>query len=219
VLGDPREARLDPREKRRVAVHEAGHAVVAYYSSDSEPLHRVSILPRGMALGVTQQTPAADRHLMTEAELRARLRVLMGGHCAERTVFADVSTGAENDLKEATRIASKMVANYGMSKTLGPAYYEHQSEHPFLGQRMGTDGGTSDATVFAIEREARGVLATALSDARDLLTTHRGTLDRLVLALLERETLEQHELLEVLAAPLDETSGQQAVSVAVAPAA
>jgi cell division protease FtsH len=86
-----------PRTRR------AGHAVVAYYSSDSEPLHRVSILPRGMALGVTQQTPAADRHLMTEAELRARLRVLMGGHCAERTVFADVSTGAENDLKEARR--------------------------------------------------------------------------------------------------------------------
>jgi len=202
VLGDPSEARLDPREKRRVAVHEAGHAVVACFSSDSEPLNRVSIIPRGMALGVTQQTPAADRHLMTEAELRARLRVLMGGHSAERMVLADVSTGAENDLKEATRIASKMVANYGMSKTLGPAYYEHQSEHPFLGQRMATDGGTSDATVFAIEREAREVLTTALSEAQDLLATHRDSLDRLVAALLERETLEQHELMEVLEPPV-----------------
>jgi len=169
---------------------------------------------------VTQQTPAADRHLLTELELRARLRVLMGGHSAERMVFANASTGAENDLKEATRIASKMVANYGMSKTLGPAYYEHQSEHPFLGQRIaGADGATSDATVFAIEREAREVLTTALSEARDLLTTHRGRLDRLVEALLERETLEQHELMEAFEAPLDGAAGQRSVDVAIAPAA
>lgn len=147
------------------------------------------------------------------------MRVLMGGHSAERMVLSNVSTGAENDLKEATRIASKMVANYGMSKTLGPAYYEHRSEHPFLGQRMGTDGGTSDATVFAIEREARDVLTTALSEARDLLTTHRRSLERLVEALLERETLEQHELMEALEGPLDEAAGQPASDVAVAPAA
>jgi len=198
VLGDPREGRLDAREKVRVAVHEAGHAVVAYYSTDSEPLERVSILPRGMALGVTQQTPAADRHLLTEPELRARLRVLMGGHSAERLVLGSASTGAENDLKEATRIASKMVANYGMSKSLGPAYYEHQSEHPFLGQRIGTDAGASDATVSAIEREARDVLTAAVGEARELLTLHRSALDRLVEALIERETLEQRDLVGLL---------------------
>lgn len=198
VLGDPRDARLDPTEKRRVAVHEAGHAVVAHFSSDCEPLRRVSILPRGMALGVTQQTPAADRHLMTEPELLARLRVLMGGHAAERLVLGHVSTGAENDLKEATSLASRMVAHFGMSKTLGPAYYEHQSEHPFLGMRIGSDGGTSDATVSAIEREARDVLATALREAGELLKHHKRALERLVGLLLEQETLEQRELFEAL---------------------
>ncbi len=203
VLGDPREGRLAAAEKKRVAVHEAGHAIVAYHSSHTEPLERVSILPRGMALGVTEQTPAADRHLLTEPELRARLRVLMGGHAAERLVLGSVSTGAENDLKEATRIASKMVANYGMSKSLGPAFYEHQSEHPFLGQRIGTNASQSDATVSAIEREARDALASALSEARELLTTHRDALERLVEALLERETLGARELAVLLELPLE----------------
>jgi len=198
VLGDPREGRLDAREKARVAVHEAGHAVVAYYSTECEPLARVSILPRGMTLGVTQQTPAADRHLMTEPELRARLRVLMGGHSAERLLLGSASSGAENDLKEATRIASKMVANYGMSKSLGPAYYEHQSEHPFLGQRIGTDAGASAATLSAIECEARDCLTAAAAEARELLTLHRGALERLVEALLERETLEERDLVGLL---------------------
>jgi hypothetical protein len=111
VLGDPREAKLDVEEKRRVAIHEAGHAVVAAFSPEAEPPHRVSIIPRGMALGVTQQSPSADRHLMVEAELESRLRVLMGGQAAERLVLATISTGAKSDLKEATRLASRMVAH------------------------------------------------------------------------------------------------------------
>ena len=120
MLGDPREAKLDAKEKRRVAVHESGHAVVARFSPDAEPLHRVTIIPRGMALGVTQQSPGEDRHLMTQAELESRLRVLMGGYASERLVLGSISTGAENDLKEATRLASHMVAHYGMSERLGP---------------------------------------------------------------------------------------------------
>ena len=127
VLGDLRESKLDAKEKRRVAVHESGHAVVARFSPDAEPLHRVTIIPRGMALGVTQQSPGEDRHLMAEAELESRLRVLMGGYAAERIVLGSVSTGAENDLKEATRLATQMVANYGMSERLGPVYYEHEA--------------------------------------------------------------------------------------------
>ena len=169
VLGDPREAKLDAKEKRRVAVHEAGHAVVAAFSPDAEPLHRVSIIPRGMALGVTQQSPGADRHLMAQAELESRLRVLMGGYAAERLVLASISTGAENDLKEATRLASRMVAHYGMSERLGPVYYDHDAEHPFLGQRIATEGGTSPATTNAIEEEARRLLRRALDEAGELL--------------------------------------------------
>ncbi len=198
VLGDPRETKLDPEEKRRVAVHEAGHAVAAHFSPHADPLHRVSILPRGMALGVTQSTPGPDRHIMTRPELESRLRYMMGGYAAERIVLGDVSSGAENDLQRATDMAFKMVAHYGMSERLGPVFHEHKTEHPFLGQKVATDGGTSDATVHAIEEETRGILTRAVEQAEQLLATHRDRLDRLVDALLERETLEKVELLGLL---------------------
>lgn len=198
VLGDLRESKLDAKEKHRVAVHEAGHAIVTHHAEHAEPLHRISIIPRGMALGVTQQTPAADRHIMTQPELEARLRVLMGGYAAERVVLGDISTGAESDLKEATKLATKMVANYGMSLLLGAVYYDHQAEHAFLGQRIATESGVSDATTHSIEAEARTVLAAALDGARSVVAEHRGELDRLVSALLEQETLEQADLLRVL---------------------
>lgn len=197
VLGDPREAKLDPEEKARVAAHEAGHAIVALFSADAEPVHRVSIIPRGMSLGVTQQTPNGDRHLMTEPQLLARLSVLMGGYAAERLVLGNVSSGAENDLKEATQIASKMVAHYGMSEKLGPTYYEHQSEHPFLGQRIALEGGASDATTQAIESEARALLTQATSRATQTINEHRATLDRVVATLLKNETVERDELLSL----------------------
>ncbi len=198
VLGDLRESKLDPKEKQRVAIHEAGHAIVTHDSPHAEPLHRVSIIPRGMALGVTQQTPAADRHIMTQPELEARLQVLMGGYAAERIVLGDVSTGAENDLKEATKLATKMVANYGMSKKLGAVYYDHEAEHAFLGHRVATESGTSDATTFAIEAEARETLTAALAGASAAIERKRAELDRLVSALLERESLEQKDLVPIL---------------------
>jgi cell division protease FtsH len=198
VLGDPSEAMLNPKEKRRVAIHEAGHALATNFAVDSEPLHRVSILPRGVALGVTQQTSGGDRHVRTQPELEARLRVLMGGYAAEKLVLGSVSTGAENDLKEAMRLASSMVAHYGMGKVMGPAYYEHHSEHPFLGQRVATDSGASEATLHAIEAEARELLAAALVQATRLLTEHRRILDELVEALMAKETLEKSELTAIL---------------------
>src|SRR5262249_33941398 len=157
----PREAKLRPVEKKRVAVHESGHAVIAWSTPEAEPLNRVSILPRGMALGATQQVAPEDRHLHTRAELDARLVVLLGGYAAERIVLGETSTGAENDLGEATRLASKMVAHYGMSEALGPVRYDIQEDHAFLGQRIATESGTSDATVHTIETEARGLLGRA----------------------------------------------------------
>jgi cell division protease FtsH len=201
VLGDPREAKLDPKEKRRVAVHESGHAVVARFSPEAEPLHRVTIIPRGMALGATQQSPGADRHLMAQAELESRLRVLMGGYASERLILGSISTGAENDLKEATRLASHMMAHYGMSERLGPVYYDHEAEHPFLGQRMGTESGTSSSTITVIEEEARRILRRALDEATAKLTERRELLDRLVIALLEHETLERDDLGKILGPP------------------
>jgi cell division protease FtsH len=203
VLGDPREAKLQPEEKRRVAVHESGHAVTARYSGEAEPLERVTIIPRGLALGVTQQSPIEDRHLATEPQLESRLQVLMGGYAAERLVFGSVSSGAENDLKEATKLATSMVAHFGMSKALGPVYYERDAEHPFLGQKIAVEGGLSDATLRAIEEEARQLLARALAGATRVITEHRERLAALEAALLDHETIERAEL-ETLLGPRPE---------------
>jgi cell division protease FtsH len=197
VLGDPRDTKLDTKEKNRVAIHESGHALVARYSSETDPPNRVSIIPRGMALGVTQQSPSMDRHIMAQGELEARLRVLMAGYAAERLVLGSISTGAENDLKEATRLATHMVAHYGMSPRLGPVYYDHDAEHAFLGQRMATESGTSPATISVIEEEARQILGRALSEATDVVTRQRGQFDILVSSLLEHESLEREDLAKI----------------------
>ena len=194
VLGDPREAKLDQGERQRVAVHESGHAVTAFFEPFAEPPARVSIIPRGMALGVTQQTPGVDRHLLAQPELEARLRVLMGGYAAESLVLGTISSGASDDLRKATEIAFEMVGHYGMSERVGPVYHEHRTSNPFLGQQLALEGGTSDATVFAIEEETRRMLGEALRATRELLTTHRTALDDLVVALLDHETLEKDDL-------------------------
>jgi cell division protease FtsH len=201
ILGDPRETKLDAAERVRVAVHESGHAVVAQFTEEADPPHRISIIPRGMSLGATQQRPGPDRHLIPESQLEARLRVFMGGYAAERLVLGSVSTGAENDLREATRLASRMVACFGMSERLGPVYYEHETEHPFLGQRVALDTGASAATAAAIEEEARKILAEALAAASQLLENHRAQLDHLVSVLLEKESLEKDEIGFVLGHP------------------
>jgi cell division protease FtsH len=198
VLGDPREAKLHPEEKRRVAVHESGHAVAAHFGLHSEPLRRVSILPRGMALGVTQQSPPEDRHIQTQPELESRLAVLLGGFAAERVVLGNVSSGSANDLKQATEIAFKMVAHFGMSDKVGPVFHEHKVDHPFLGQRLATDGGTSDMTVRQIEDEVRQLIVSAQREAERRVKDHRVELDSLVDALLTRETLEPDALEKLL---------------------
>jgi cell division protease FtsH len=202
VLGDPSEAKLGEAEKRRVAVHESGHAIVAHFTPEAELLDRVSVLPRGMALGVTQQTPAQDRHVLTQPEIAARLGVLMGGYAAERLVLGDGSSGAEDDLKKATELAFKMVAHYGMSERIGPTYIEHRTEHPFLGQVLGSEGSTSDATVRLVEQETAQLLSHAVEVATAMLHAHRAALDRLIARLLVHETMEREELIALLDSPL-----------------
>jgi cell division protease FtsH len=198
VLGDPRETKLDRIERERVAVHESGHAVTASFEPFAQPPARVSIIPRGMALGATQQTPGADRHLLAQPELEARLRVLMGGYAAESLVLGTISSGASDDLRKATEIAFEMVGHYGMSERLGPVFYEHRTSNPFLGQHLALEGNTSDATVHVIELETGKILSEALRATRELLTAHRPVLDGLVAALLEHETLEKDDLARYL---------------------
>lgn len=198
VLGDARDALLDPEERRRVATHESGHALVAHFTPEADPLRRVSILPRGMSLGATQQWATMDRHIVTAPELTAKLRVLMGGYAAEALVYGSVSSGSEQDLRQATDFAFRMVAHYGMSELVGPMFHEQRAEHPFLGQRLATEQRLSDETAHEVEREARRILTEALDGARHMLGARLATLHALVRELLEHETLEQAELERLL---------------------
>jgi cell division protease FtsH len=201
TLGDPSEVLLSPEERERVAAHESGHAIVAMYTEHAEPLRRVSILPRGFALGATQQLLEDDRHIATSDELHAKLRVLLGGYACEELLYKNVSSGSENDLREATKLAFRMVAHFGMSPQIGPAFHELRVEHPFLGQKLASDAGVSDATMHTIEEEARRTLAEASEAAARTLAEHRAELSRLIQALLRQETLEKDEVDRILAAP------------------
>ncbi len=198
VLGELRETTLSPAERQRVAVHESGHTVVARFTPGAEPPERVTIIPRGMALGVTQQVSGGDRYTITQSELEARLRVLMGGYAAESVVFGDVSSGAQDDLKKATHLAFEMVAHFGMSERVGPVFHEHRTEDPFLGRTVAVEGATSDATVYLIEEETRRILTEALDEARRCIGSNRAAFDGLAAALLERETLEKAEIARLL---------------------
>jgi cell division protease FtsH len=189
----------------------SGHALLAHHTTHAEPLERVSILPRGMSLGATHQTPASDKHIMTQRQLEARLQVLMGGYAAESIVFGTPSSGAENDLKRATELAFKMVAHFGMSESVGPVFYEHRQEHPFLGQTLAADGATSDATVHMIEQEARTVLVQAQRQAKHTIGEHREAFDRLVSRLLSAESMDRRALEEVLG-PLPARASDRALS-------
>jgi cell division protease FtsH len=165
-----------------------------------------------MALGVTQQTPGADRNIMTQPEMESRLGVLMGGYSAERAVLGDVSSGAENDLKQASELAFKMVAHFGMSEKLGPVFHEHKVEHPFLGSSVTSDSGTSQVTLHLIEEEARRILTNAQKAAETLIRENRDVLDRLVEGLLEKETLENDELTLALGRPKAQAGPRRAAN-------
>ena len=204
VLGDPREVKLDPEEKKRVAIHEAGHAVVAHFNKHSQPLERVTIIPRGMALGVTMQRPLNDRYIKTKPELEAELRVLMGGYAAEQLLTGQTSSGAANDLKRAAETAFQMVAHYGMSEKLGPIYVEHQTDHPFLGRKFATDSGTSDGTLAEVEMEARKFIRAAEEHAKSCISARIDAHKRLTDALLEDETVEREQLVVLLGEPASE---------------
>jgi cell division protease FtsH len=183
---------INPEERRRVAYHELGHALVAIASPHADPVHRVSIVPRGVAaLGVTQQLPADDRYLIAQPELEDRLAVMMGGRAAERVVFGDLSSGAANDLQQATALARRMVEEFGMSSKVGPVTISTSST--FLEQN-GQLQARSPQLIAEAEEEMKALLQGADERATSILNERRGALDRLADILLERETIEGAEL-------------------------
>jgi cell division protease FtsH len=199
MMGQRRESLvLSEREKQLTAYHEAGHAVTATVLPTADPIHKVTILPIGMALGVTQQLPAEERHSYDQTYLEERLIVFMGGRMAEELVFGVVSTGATNDLVSATELARKMVREWGMSDRIGPMAWGSQGM-VFLGEDLMHTRDYSDETARVIDEEVEKVLRGMENRCRDLLVEHRNALDLVARALLEHETIDGAEVSRLIA--------------------
>lgn len=200
VAGSERRTRaMNPWEKQTVAVHEAGHALVASLLPGTDPVHKVTIVPRGRALGYTIQRPIEDRYLLSQAELRARLAVMLGGRAAEALTLNEISTGAADDLARATDLARRMVTEFGMSPALGPVRLTSDPQAAFLGAQFGLDSRVSQETAGQVDAETRRLVEEALSRASELLVLHRITLDRLAERLCDQETVNGSDVTAMLA--------------------
>jgi cell division protease FtsH len=197
LLGDVRPLLLNDHDRRVVAYHEAGHALVAWLTPGADPVHKVSIIPRGRALGVTEQLPGDDHYNYSREYLLARLLVLLSGRTSEEVVLGDMTTGAENDLVEATRLARRMVTRWGMG-SLGPVAYQADEQQPFLGYELTQGRDFSETTAARVDQDIQQLLQERHETARHLLTGARDKLDDLVEALLHEETIDQDELARIL---------------------
>jgi cell division protease FtsH len=184
---------LSDEEKRNTAYHEAGHALVAAMTPGTDPLHKVTIIPRGMALGLTMQLPIDDKHTYTKTYLEGTLTVLMGGRTAEEIFLGHITTGAGNDIERATEIARKMVCDWGMS-SLGPLAFGKKEEAIFLGREIAQHRDYSEDTAIHIDQEVHRIVTTAYNNAHGLLDNNKETLERIAQALLDREVLDAGEL-------------------------
>lgn len=198
LLGEARDAGLSDEERHIVAYHESGHALLAYLLPKADPLEKVTVIPRANSLGATAQTPDEDRYNFGEAYLRDRIAVMFGGRLAESIVFNELSNGAENDLKQATQLARRMVAHWGMSKRIGPAAFPQNEDHVFLGKEVAQGREHSEATATIIDEEIQALLKDIEAYGRELLEENRERLDALAQALEERETLEVEKIAEIL---------------------
>jgi cell division protease FtsH len=198
LIGPKREEVLSPDDKRRTAYHEAGHALCAWLTPKADPIFKLTIIPRGRSLGMTRFRPDEERLDYTQQQLMARLIVAMGGRAADRLVFNEATSGANQDLKEATRIARLMVTQFGMSDRIGPVAYRIGEEHIFLGKEIQEPRDFSEGTAGVIDDEVRRILREADDHAYNLLKDHRHLMERLVEALMQREELLREEIDEIL---------------------
>ncbi len=192
--GERKNTVMSAAEQRNTAVHESGHALVARLIPGTDPVHKVTIIPRGRALGLTQQLPTEDKYSMNIDAVLSTIAVLMGGRAAEETVFGTYTTGAGNDIERATELARKMICEWGMSKKLGPVSFGKQNDQVFLGRDMNTRGDYSEQTAIEIDREIRDIIAQQYERCMTLLADNRDALDRMSEALLEYETLDGAEV-------------------------
>ena len=184
---------LSDEEKKVTAFHEAGHALVAMKMPHSDPVHKVTIIPRGMALGVTMQLPIDDKHNYTKEYLETNIAILMGGRLAEEIFLSQMSTGAGNDIERATELARKMVCEWGMS-SLGPLTFGKKEEQIFLGREIAQHRDYSEDTAIKIDQEVRRLVDSGYNTAKGLLSENRDVLNRIAVALLDREVLDANEI-------------------------
>ncbi len=197
ILGGARTLLLSEEDRKVIAYHEGGHTIVAWFTREADPVIKVTIIPRGRALGVTEQLPAKDQYNLSKSYLLARLAVMLGGRTAEEVVFNEITTGAENDLVEATKLARRMVTRWGMSE-LGLVAFQTDEEQPFLGYELATGRDYSEATAARIDKAIQSLLDDRHRYATQLIHQHRDKLDALAQALLERETIDAAELEKIL---------------------
>ena len=199
VAGPERRSRIISEHERKVlAQHEVGHAVLAELLPKADPVHKVSILQRGMALGYTLQLPTEDRYIMSRSELLDRITVYLGGRVSEELAFQEISTGAADDLKKATDLARRMVTDFGMSETLGPVSLGRKSEQPFLGRDLMEDRNYSEQVASAIDKELSTIIEDCYERAKSLLTEHTDEVRQVVAVVLEREALSGDEVRAIM---------------------
>ncbi len=203
VVGTEKKSRvMSEKEKKLTAYHEAGHAVASYYCKTQDPVHQISIIPRGMAGGYTMHLPTEDRSYRSRNEMKEELVVLLGGRVAEALVLDDISTGASNDIERATKIARDMVTKYGMSERLGPITYGTDDSTPFLGREMGHLSNYSEETASEIDEEIQNIITVAYKETERILSEHIDELHRLAGVLFEREKLDNDEFVQVMTGTL-----------------
>jgi cell division protease FtsH len=198
LMGAERKLFLNEEERRVTAIHEAGHTLVARLTPGSDPIHKVTIIPRGQALGVTQQLPEDDRYHYRRSYLLARVAVALGGRAAEQAIFGEVSTGAQNDLQQVSDLVEKMVCQWGMSERIGPQSFSRGAEHPFLGRKLAVDKTFSEQTAWLIDQEIEKIVKQEEARANALVAGHRPALEALAAALLEEEVLDRERVDRIL---------------------
>jgi cell division protease FtsH len=201
VMAGPqrKSAILSESERKIIAYHEGGHALVGHAMAHSDPVHKITIIPRGRALGYTQALPTEDKFLVTRAEMSDQLAMLLGGRTAEELIFHEPTSGAADDIDKATKIARNMVTEYGMSERLGARKFGAGDSEPFLGREMGHSRDYSEEIASSIDEEIRRLIESAHDEAWDVLNEYRDVLDNLVLQLLDKETLSRKAVLEIFA--------------------
>lgn len=213
VVGTEKKSRvMSEKEKKLTAYHEAGHAIATYYCKTQDPVHQISIIPRGMAGGYTMHLPTEDRTYRSRDEMREELVVLLGGRVAEALVLDDISTGASNDIERATKIARAMVTKYGMSDKLGPITYGTDDSNPFLGKEMGHISNYSEQTASEIDEEIQSIISTAYEKTEKILQEHIDELHRLAGVLYEKEKIDGVEFQQVMDGNLLPSGAAQAMT-------